>query len=73
MPQGGNNGWVLNGFQIQDLFAGVTDFEWTQSGVGDWNIGNNWSPSQAPNSPEHTAVFGSSVSGPTTALRRTKL
>ena len=70
MPQGGNNGWVLNGFQIQDLFADITEFEWAKSGVGDWNIAGHWDPSRVANSAEHTAVFGSpvSITGPTTAV-----
>ena len=66
VPIGGVDGWVLNAFKIQEFTAGATDFEWIQSGVGDWNIGNHWSPSQAPNSPSVTARFGTQVSSPTT-------
>ena len=51
----------------------ATEFTWTTSNIGDWADPNNWSfpsgfsaPVNRANSPTHTAIFGSGISGPTT-------
>jgi hypothetical protein len=51
----------------------ATDFTWTTSNIGDWADSDNWSFDSGflvyddhANSPDHTAIFGSGISGPTT-------
>ncbi|MCH2127942.1 MAG: PEP-CTERM sorting domain-containing protein [Pirellulaceae bacterium] len=47
-----------------------TSFTWSGGTVGDWNKTANWSPQLGapPRSPEHTAFFDSSATGPTNVV-----
>ena len=52
----------------------ATTFTWTQDGVGDWSEQDNWTfdgtaPAGVPaNNPNHTAIFGDSITTSTTVV-----
>jgi len=59
---------------LVDRWGQSTSFEWQADGVGDWAVAGSWQlglvdPGLAiANDPNHTAVFGSLVSTPTTVV-----
>jgi hypothetical protein len=65
----------LRGLNEIEVFIDTTatDFTWIPSNFGDWADNDNWSFQSGltgvgvrANSPDHTAIFGDGISGPTT-------
>ena len=61
----GSNSFEIGELEFQQggIVAQPTSFEWNLDGTGDWNNSDpvHWSPRTIPDSPNHTAVFGSKI------------
>lgn len=55
--------WVTGLQQVPDPIS-----HWSVNGLGSWTVATNWNPAQAPNTNQHTAVFGSVITAPRTVV-----
>ena len=66
-PSEGDSTWDLirleEGVNICPSPEPETEFTWTASGVGEWDVASNWQPSNGrpPDNSNETAIFGDSI------------
>ena len=57
-----------NPFFLQVNVQQAGTFEWNVDALGDWTVGANWNPTQAPSTNQDTAIFGGVITAARTVV-----